>query len=117
MHCELPGSEVNQMNTTVKKLVLGGFLALTAAACGGGVHYVRRAPYPPPPPRAYRVTPAPRAARVVWIDGYHDWRGRRYVWVPGRWVRPPRPNAVWIPGRWDHRGGRQVWVSAHWRVR
>ncbi|MEI9974771.1 MAG: hypothetical protein WDO73_23630 [Ignavibacteriota bacterium] len=31
-------------------------------------------------------------------EGFYDYRGGRYVWVPGRWMRPPRAHAVWVPG-------------------
>ena len=42
--------------------------------------------------------------------------GPGYVWVPGRWDRPPRARARWVPGRWVHEG-RRGWyfVDGHWR--
>lgn len=98
----------------VKLILLTGLAATTLAACGGHAHYVRSGPYPPPPPAAYRVPPPPGPG-FVWIASYRDWRGSRYVLVPGRWVRPPRRNAVWVPGHWKRRGGHRVWISAHWR--
>lgn len=59
---------------------------------------------PPPPDRSY-----------VWVDGYHRWDGGRYVWVPGRWDRPPHPGAHWVAHRWEHRHGGWVMVEGHWR--
>jgi len=63
--------------------VLG--VALTAAsACAPprGRVYVNAVP-PPPIVEVRRAAPGPA---YVWIDGYHRWNGRAYVWVPGRWA-------------------------------
>ncbi len=68
----------------------------------------------PPAPVVERRGPPPRAG-FVWVGGYHRWGGQRYVWVPGRWMRPPRPRAVWVPGRWVHRRGGYVFVQGRWR--
>jgi len=35
---------------------------------------------------------------------------RAYVWVPGRWDRPPHPGAHWVAHRW-------VRVHDHWEMR
>jgi hypothetical protein len=51
----------------------------------------------------------------VWIPGYYRWDGRRYVWVGGRYVRPPRPGAVWVAGVWRPERGGQVWHAGYWR--
>lgn len=68
----------------------------------------------PPPPVVERPGPVPSGG-WVWVGGHHRWDGRRYVWVPGHYVRPPRPHAVWIPGRWVPRQGGYVYVAGHWR--
>jgi hypothetical protein len=51
----------------------------------------------------------------VWIAGYHNWDGHAYVWVPGRWERPPRPHQVWVAHTWVKRGGGYVMVEGHWK--
>jgi hypothetical protein len=51
----------------------------------------------------------------VWVDGYYNWRGNRYVWVPGKWRKLPRPHAVWVPGYWAPSGSSYVWINAYWR--
>ena len=28
--------------------------------------------------------------RHVWIQGYHNWDGQKYVWTAGRWEVPPQ---------------------------
>jgi hypothetical protein len=68
------------------------------------------------PPRAIveRRSPAP-GPRHVWIEGYHRWDGRAYVWVPGRWELPPREHAVWVAPRWEHRSGGYVFIEGRWR--
>jgi len=58
--------------------------------------------------------PAP-GRDFVWISGYHNWDGNRYVWTPGRWERPPHRHAVWVAHRWVHRHGGWVLVEGHWR--
>lgn len=57
----------------------------------------------PPLPRHEAV---PRARRgQVWSPGYWDWRGRRYVWVPGTWVKA-RPGYRYREPHWVERDGR-----------
>lgn len=45
-------------------------------------------PAPPPPPAYYSGDPVyqPAAGGWVWIDGYQQWNGYRYVWYPGHWA-------------------------------
>ena len=68
----------------------------------------------PPPIRAERRV-APPGRGYVWISGYYRWDGRRYLWVGGRWVLPPRTRAVWIPGRWENSPRGWFWKPGHWR--
>ncbi len=97
------------------RILAAAFFAAFVSAC-----------VPPPPPGAVFVRVAPPRARVevigvapgpgyVWIAGYHAWRGGAYVWVPGRWERPPEPRYHrWVPGHWrEHRNG-WYWVEGHW---
>ena len=100
-----------------------GVSLLSLAGCAGYPHHGRHAAGPdvvyvqlaPPPPRTIIIPPRPAPA-AVWISGYWDWSGSRYVWVPGRWnAKPPHPGAQWTPDRWvkTHRG----WVRepGRWR--
>ncbi len=68
----------------------------------------------PPHPIVEHRGPAPGPG-YVWIAGYHRWDGRAYVWVPGRWERPPRPHAKWVAHRWVKRHGGWVLVEGHWK--
>lgn len=86
---------------------------LFLAACPGppGVVYVRVRP-PLPVPEVRVVAPGPE---FVWIPGYHRWDGAAYVWVAGRWDRPPRPRAVWVEGHWRHARGGWYWTEGRWK--
>ncbi len=68
----------------------------------------------PPPPR-YGVVGVAPGAGYVWTEGFYDYRGGAYVWVPGRWMRPPRARAVWVPGEWVRTGHGYAFRRGHWR--
>jgi len=98
----------------------GRFLALAfiagsvLAGCAGqyGYSYVG---YGPPAPQAYGAFGVAPGPGFVWIDGYHVYRGGRYVWVPGRWVRPPRGGAGWVRPEWRHEAHGWRFHEGHWR--
>jgi hypothetical protein len=73
--------------------------------------YVRIAP-PAPIVEVRTVAPSPRH---VWVEGYHRWDGKVYVWVPGRWSVPPRHAAVWVPPHWVHHKRGWYFVGGRWR--
>jgi hypothetical protein len=79
----------------------------------GEVMTVVVAPVAPPPPRVEEVLVAP-APGHVWIEGHWAWHDR-WVWVPGRWVSRPHPQASWVPGHWTNRPNGYEWVPGHWR--
>ena len=107
------------MTTDRSWRVLAGAILLTATVATGtacatprGRVYLRVGP-PAPIVETRLVAPGPG---YVWVAGYHRWDGRVYAWVPGVWLRSPRPRAVWVAGRWVHEG-RHGWyfVDGHWR--
>ncbi len=55
----------------------------------------------PPPPIRYEVAPPPEVG-YVWTQGYWAPYEGRYVWYPGRWMRPPYDGAYWRGARWEH---------------
>ena len=67
----------------------------------------------PPAAVAENIPPSP-GNDFVWIAGAWDWRGR-WVWVKGRWERPPHPGAVWIPNRYHHISGKDTLIRGGWR--
>ncbi len=102
------------MKTFLKAALLGGLLALAVPAfaqihIGLGINIG-----PPHPPRE-RIVVRPYQD-AVWIAGYYQWhvRHHRYIWVPGRWERPPRPHSVWVPSRWERRHNEWVFYEGRW---
>jgi WXXGXW repeat (2 copies) len=67
-----------------------------------------------PPAPLVETAPPPPVPGYVWNPGYWSWNGVKYVWVPGRYVVAPFPNARWIGGKWVHRGRRWAWVDGRW---
>jgi WXXGXW repeat (2 copies) len=90
-------------------IVFAGALAVSSAFAAEVV--VRVAP-PRPIVETRVAAPGPG---YIWVGGYHSWNGNAYVWVPGRWDRPPRPHARWVAHRWVKRHGGYVLVEGHWR--
>ena len=68
----------------------------------------------PPAPIVERRLVAP-GPRYIWIAGYHRWDGRAYLWVPGRWVLPPREHVAWVAPRYVHRHGGYVFYEGYWK--
>jgi len=83
-------------------ILFGGLTLLTATGCASGGYYGRGyySNVPPPAPR-YGVQGYAPGPGYVWADGFYDYRGGRYMWSPGQWVRPPRARSQWVPGRWE----------------
>jgi hypothetical protein len=71
----------------------------------------------PPPPLRVEVAAVRPGPAFVWVPGHWDWRAsrREYVWLSGRWLRPPNARAVWVEPRYERRGGGSVYVSGFWR--
>ena len=54
-----------------------------------------------PPPIIVERRPPPPGQGHIWIDGYWNWNGQRYVWEPGHWAAPPHEHAVWVAPRYE----------------
>ena len=89
-------------------LVFAGALAVIPAAAEVVVRIA-------PPHIVFENRGHPPSRNHVWIQGYHNWDGQRYVWVQGRWEEPPRARGRWVAHRWVHRHGGWVLVEGHWR--
>ena len=96
----------------MKNFALAALLVFAALPAASNAQvYVRVGP----PPVVVERHGRPPQRGFVWVPGYQRWDGGRYVWVPGRYERPPHPRAVWVPHRWVHRHGGWVLVEGHWR--
>jgi hypothetical protein len=69
-----------------------------------------------PPARKVVVRPAKPHVHSVWISGYWDYRGGRYIWVDGHWVNPKKGH-VWVDGHWRKTQRGWIHVPGHWKKR
>jgi hypothetical protein len=89
-------------------LVFAGALAFSAVAADIVIKLA--------PPKIVVEKRGPRPSpNHVWVQGYHNWDGQKYVWTAGRWEQPPRAHAKWVAHRWVHRNGGYVLVEGHWQ--
>ncbi|MGH7592612.1 MAG: YXWGXW repeat-containing protein [Gemmatimonadales bacterium] len=92
-----------------------GLLAITACGPGYGPAGVDVVVRRPPPERVEVVGVAPGSG-LAWIPGHYAWQGDDYVWLAGRWERPPQASyRRWAPGHWVHARNGWYWVDGRWR--
>ena len=97
--------------TFISAIALCATTALASGCVETGRMYVRLGP-PTPIVDVRGVAPGPG---YLWIEGYHRWDGRAYVWTAGRWELPPRGHNAWVQGHWAHDGHGWYYVQGHWR--
>jgi hypothetical protein len=101
-----------------RKALLLGFVSLALgvlSACAGGyASYTVTGP-PPPPVYGYGAVGSAPGPGYVWVNGYSDWRGGRWVTVRGSWVRPPRRHAVWVAPSYRPYGRGYRYYPGRWR--
>ena len=105
-----------------------------AAACLAGaiaLPTVAQLPLPPPPPlpdlhiRVVEAAPPPPRREVivyterpaldyVWVNGFYDWRGDGWAWVPGHWLAPPASAVHWVSPRYVRVEEGWWYEPAHW---
>lgn len=79
-------------------------------------HETVQAPAAPPPPQV-ETAPAPPAPEMVWVPGYWQWDGARFVWIAGRWDLPRQAGATWRAPSWRVGPGGASFVPGRWEVR
>lgn len=113
-----PALPSRRARMTTRRLALAGLFCGMAVLAGCsttptyGPRYVEVVRVEPPPPRIEVYGPPPVVGHL-WISGYWNWGGSRYVWVPGRW-EAPRHGHHWIPHRWERDGDRWRQHGGFW---
>jgi hypothetical protein len=109
-----PGNETKRYKESemIKRVLLATAVAAALGASAPASSAVDIHVQVAPPAPRYEAVPAPRRG-WVWVPGYWDWRGHRYAWVQGQWVRE-RPGYVYHGPRWTERGGRWHMDRGHW---
>jgi len=69
---------------------------------------------PPPPPRRVVVRPAPPCVGAIWVEGYWQYTGLRFVWVRGHWVAP-RDGYRFVQPRWHVHAGYHYYTPGYFR--
>jgi hypothetical protein len=100
------------MRRSLATLLLIGAVSLGASAPADAHVYVN---IRPPAIRIETRSGRPGPG-YSWVPGYYRWDGGAYVWVSGRWERPPHRHHRWARGHWaHHRHHGWFWVEGHWR--
>ena len=96
----------------LRKLLISGVMAAGIVMTASAADVIIRTAPPRPVVEERVASPGPG---YVWEGGYHRWDGHAYVWVPGKWERPPRERARWVAPHYVHRHGGYVFVEGRWR--
>ena len=99
----------------MKKLLLMSTMTLGTllAGCAGNSAYAVR--FGPPPPPRYGVVGYAPGPGYVWTEGFWDRHGNQWVWVGGRWLRPPHGRGVWVAPAWREERGGWRFHRGYWR--
>lgn len=71
------------------------------------------APAAPPPIRVEAPPPQP-VRTAVWIEGFWQWNGTSWIWIPGSWQLRPSASMTWRAATWQPRGSVHVLVPGAW---
>ncbi|MDR0258371.1 MAG: hypothetical protein LBI76_01065 [Comamonas sp.] len=102
----------------VATLVTGCVVAPADSYAYGNTGAVVVSPQEPP---ALQYEPAPVAvapiSTQIWIGGFWDWYGGRYVWRQGHWASPPHRGDHWVPREWVRSPHGWQARGGHWERR
>jgi len=97
------------LRTALVGTLVAASLSAVAAPQASATEWVVRIA---PPAARVEYAPAPRHG-YVWAPGYWDWRGHRYVWIGGSYVRA-RPGYSYVAPRWYQHDGGWAIERGHW---
>jgi hypothetical protein len=73
-------------------------------------------PFPPPPAKVDVIGDPPTdMTDPVWVDGQWEWRGRGWVWEPGKWWQRPAAQYWAAPAVVRRADGQLVWFAGSFR--
>ncbi len=73
-------------------------------------------PFPPPPAKVDVIgVPPAEMTDPVWVDGQWEWRGRAWVWEPGKWWSRPPGKYYAAPAIVRRMDGQLVWFAGSFR--
>jgi hypothetical protein len=98
------------MRTRLAFAVLAGILTTQVATYAAVI--IKTAP---PPPVSVAVVGRAPSSLYVWTPGYYKGASGRYVWVAGRWMKPPRPGMVWVAPAWQKGPNGYAFIGGRWR--
>ncbi len=66
--------------------------------------------------RPAELVPAVQTPGFVWVPGHYNWDPvqRKYIWLVGQYVQPPREQVRWISGHWRQEPAGWVWIDGRW---
>jgi len=99
------------MRTPLAFVVLAGMLMTEPIVYAAEV-IIKTAP---PAPVSVAVIGRAPSSMFIWVPGYYKGVGGRYVWVAGKWMKPPRPGMVWVPPIWRQGPNGYVFVAGRWK--
>jgi hypothetical protein len=101
----------------LNQAVLAGVMLASSVltACASQAYVAYRVPAPPPAPYVVGAVGYAPGPGFVWVDGFWDLRGGRWIWAGGEWRRPPRGHGVWVRSYWEPRGRSWRFHRGYWR--
>ena len=104
------------MKKLIKILVLTSALLITIPGYSQRVGLGLSVQIGPPQPLQEIIIERPYP-EAVWVPGYYvyDPGIANYVWVTGRWQRPPYYGARWIAPEWRHERGGYRFRHGRWK--
>lgn len=69
----------------------------------------------PPAPREESMPSESPPSDKAWAPGHYEYQNDTYVWVSGRWIDKPQPNAEYVAPHWENRSDGWVYVAGYWK--
>lgn len=67
-----------------------------------------------PPPIKVEAPPTQPVHTAVWTEGFWQWSGTTWIWIPGSWQLRPSARVTWRAATWEPRGSVHILVPGAW---